>query len=400
MSEQSAKDTTTITDDTLMGMSDEELSNLDSSFLGEEEFGHELDDAHSEEEDSQEFEEDPSVDEPEGSEDDSEDDAGASDEDEEEDFDNSEEPHENSGSEQGEDEDASEGDEDEEPSEEDAQTEIDYEAEYKKLFEPFRANGKDLKVESIDEIKQLMQMGANYNKKMAALKPNLKLLKLLERNELMDDGKLSYLIDLNNKDPEAIKKLVVDSGIDPMDIDTESESNYTPQTYTVDDREIELDSVLDRIQDTPTYSKTINLFSNKWDAPSKRAAADHPELLEVINNHMSSGIYDRIASEVDRQRTFGRLSGLSDIEAYRTVGDELDAQGAFNDLGAQPEQQAPQQKTVVKAPKKQDPKLAKKRRAASSTRKAPTRTDNSENDFNPLSLSDEEFEKMVNEKLM
>ena len=58
--------------------------------------------------------------------------------------------------------------------------ELDYKAEYEKLLKPFKANGRDIQVGSVDDAIALMQMGANYNKKMAALKPNMKLLKMLE----------------------------------------------------------------------------------------------------------------------------------------------------------------------------------------------------------------------------
>ena len=63
---------------------------------------------------------------------------------------------------------------------------IDYKAEYERLTQSFKANGKEIAVANVDEAISLMQMGANYNKKMAALKPNLKLLKLLENNKLLD----------------------------------------------------------------------------------------------------------------------------------------------------------------------------------------------------------------------
>lgn len=403
MSQEAEQNTDKPTDDTIMSMSDDDIGNLDLSFLDEEAPENEIveleedssdtntNEVLSEQEDSEESEE-PS--DPEGLHESEEDD-----DDELEDDDSQEDDEEASEDEVEDDPEESSEEAKEEEKEEDSE-DTDYKAKYEEVFKPFKANGKTMQVDSVDEVRQLMQMGANYNKKMAALKPSLKTLKLLERNEMLDDGKLSYLIDLSNKNPEAIKKLVKESGIDPMDIDVDAESEYQPQTYTVDDREIALDEVLDDIQDTPTYSNTINLFSNKWDGQSKRVVAENPELLKVINDHMGSGIYDRIADEVDKQRTFGRLSGLSDIEAYRTVGDELDAKGAFNDLVAQPDQQkAPQQKTVVKTPKKQDSKLARKKRAASSTRKAPAKR-KSADDYNPLSISDEEFERMVNEKLM
>jgi len=290
-------------------------------------------------------------------------------------------------------------DDDEKDEQEDDTSEVDYRKEYEALFAPFRANGKEMRVETAEEARTLMQMGANYNKKMAALKPHLKTIKLLENNNLLEPEKLSYLIDLEKKNPQAIQKLIKDSGLDPLDIDTEKESEYKPETYTVDDRELELDAVLDDIQDTPTYSQTIDLVSNKWDGPSKRVVAEQPQLLKVINDHMASGVYDRISTEMERQRAFGRLTGLSDLDAYRTVGDELQAKGAFDDLFTQAPAQEPARKTVVAKPKAEDGKRKSKKRAASSTRTAP-KTSGASADFNPLALSDDEFEKLINEKLM
>ena len=89
-------------------------------------------------------------------------------------------------------------------------TDPDYKAEYQRLLAPFKANGKDIQVTSVDEALTLMQMGANYNKKMAALKPNLKVLKLLDTHGLLDENELNFLIDLKEKNPKAIMKLVKD----------------------------------------------------------------------------------------------------------------------------------------------------------------------------------------------
>ena len=276
---------------------------------------------------------------------------------------------------------------------------FDFEAEYKRLLTPFKANGRDIAVNNVDDAIALMQMGANYNKKMAALKPNLKLMKLLENNGMLSEEKLSFLIDLEKKNPSAINKLIKDSGVDPMDLDAEKASEYKQTTYTVDDREIELDTVLDEIQGTPTYTRTLDIVSTKWDGASKQVIAGSPQLLKVINDHIQNGIYDQIATVVESERMFGRLNGLSDIEAYRQVGDAIQARGGFTQVG-QSRQQSPQ-KPVVLPPKpkaEEDAKLKDKRRAASSTKPAASAAIPS--DFNPLALSDEEFSKLVNKKFL
>jgi len=287
----------------------------------------------------------------------------------------------------------------EEGAPEESGEEVDYKAAYEKLLAPFKANGKELRVGSVDEAVQLMQMGANYNKKMASLKPHLKMLKLMEKNGLLNEEKINFLIDVEKKNPEAVKKLVQDSGIDPLEINLEEVSEYKPELRTVDDRELELDAVLDEIKDTPTYRDTLNVVTSKWDGPSKQIVAQEPQLLKVINDHMASGVYQVISEKVESERMFGRLNGLSDLEAYRQVGDALHAQGGFDHLFQHQEQnQVPPKREPTPTKKVDDGQRNGKKRAASSTRQAPQST--AQPDYNPLALSDEEFERLVNERLM
>lgn len=277
---------------------------------------------------------------------------------------------------------------------------VDYKSEYEKLLTPFKANGREISVKSVEDAKTLMQMGANYNKKMAALKPNLKLLKLLENNGLLDEEKLSYLIDLEKKNPQAIGKLVKDSGLNPLDLTTEENNAYKPTVQKIDDRELELDAVLDEIQGTDTYNRTLTIVSKEWDGKSKQVIADTPQLLKVINSHVQSGIYDLISNEMESERTFGRLQGLSDIEAYRQVGDRLNAAGAFNHLVQQPRQQTPSQPVIVTPKPKMgnDDKLREKKRAASAPSMAsPSKA---KPEYNPLSLSDDDFAKLVQPRFL
>lgn len=280
---------------------------------------------------------------------------------------------------------------------------VDYAAEYNRLMAPFKANGKDVQVESVDDAIALMQMGANYNKKMAAMKPNLKLLKLLEKNGMLSEDKISFLIDVQNKNPGAINKLVMDSGIDPMDIDADKAGEYKQTTYTVDDQEVDLDTVLDELSGSQSYTRTLDIVGNKWDSASKGIVAKHPQLLKVINDHVDRGIYDLISTEMERERMLGRLNGLSDIEAYRQVGDAMEAKNKFNHLNAgssqdQRKQGQPSKTFTPKAKAQESEDLKNKRRAASSTQASSNSKTSSE--FNPLAMSDAEFEKLANAKYL
>jgi len=282
--------------------------------------------------------------------------------------------------------------EDSSTTEEEESAKIDYEQEYKKLLTPFKANGKMIQLNTVEDAITLMQQGANYNKKMAALKPNLKIVKMLENNGLLDESKLSFLIDLEKKNPEAVRKYLKDSGIDPLDLDVSSDVSYQPRAYTVNDKEIELDSVLEDIKETESFTKTIDVIGNKWDTASKKVLLDSPQVIKIINDHVASGIYDQITQVVERERMLGRLTELSDIEAYKYVGDAINARGGFRPFQQQIASTAQATNTKV------DSSIKDRKKAASSTKSVSSSPKNM--DFNPLSMSDEEFEKIANSKYM
>lgn len=267
--------------------------------------------------------------------------------------------------------------------------EIDYKKVYEDVFKPFKANGKEMSVESVDDVRQLMQMGANYNKKMAALKPSLKVVKMLENSGLLDEEKLSYLIDLSKHNPDAVKKLIKDSGLDPLEVDINEEVRYKANTYNVSDKELELDAVLSEIKETESFNTTIDIIGNKWDDGSKRVLLENPGVIKIINEHVHNGIYQTITNEVERLKVLGKLDGLNDIDAYKAVGDALYAPKP-NSRGGNTINTS-----TSKATNREDPRLVEKRKAASTTKSVAS---NVKQTFNPLAMSDAEFEKIASSK--
>lgn len=211
--------------------------------------------------------------------------------------------------------------------------EVDYKAGYEQLMAPFKANGKTMQVKSVEEAIQLMQMGANYTRKMQELQPHRKTLLMLENNGLLDEGKLSFLIDLDKKNPEAIKKLLQDANINPLDVDMDQESTYQEGNHKVSDEEAQFRLVLDELNSNPVGRETLQTINSTWDQASKEVLWKQPEVMNTINAQRENGVYARIAAEIDRRRTLGVIQvGVPFLEAYRVVGDELHKAGAFNDL--------------------------------------------------------------------
>ena len=281
-------------------------------------------------------------------------------------------------------------------------TPVDYEAEYKKIMAPFKANGKDIKLENLDEVRQLMQQGANYTRKMQAIAPHRKLLTMMEANGLLSEDKLSFLIDLEKCDPAAVQKLLKDKAIDVMNIDTEAESNYTGGNHKVTDEDVQFRTNLAELSSTPEGTKTLEVV-NAWDDASKEELWADPKLMPTIHEQRENGIYDRITAEVDRRRTLGKIAPeVSFIRAYASVGDEMAKANAFDDL-------APASKVTTETPAKAEkvavatttaaPKKAvdnnDKAAAASTTQSSTT---SGKAIVNPLAMSDKEFNEQF-EKL-
>lgn len=274
-----------------------------------------------------------------------------------------------------------------EPVKAEAPVEVDYKAQYERIMAPFKANGKDIKLDNPDDVIRLMQMGANYTKKMQALQPNLKLLKMLENQGLLEEAKLNRLIDLHNRNPAAIQQLVRESGIDPLEIDTSKDPGYVPGNHSVSEQELQFSSVLDEVTSTQEGQDIVVAIDKQWDDASKQALYKEPEVLKHLVAQKQSGVFDAIANEVERQKMLGNLANVPFIQAYNIVGQELHKAGRLPN-------QAPATTVLeTKAAPVKTVANSDKARAASPTKSAPQKVTQ---EINPLAMSDADFMKLNN----
>lgn len=262
------------------------------------------------------------------------------------------------------------------PKDGEPETETDYKALYEQIMSPIKASGKMIELKSPEEAIRLMQFGADYTRKMQALAPHRKALLMLENNGLLDEGKISYLIDLDKKNPEAIKKLIKESGLDVLELDTDKEPSYKAGNHKVTDEEVNLRTTLDDFRSTPEGEQFLKHVVDTWDQTSKGALWKNPEILTVIHEQKINGIYDRISGEIDRMRTLGSIpSTVPFLQAYKQVGDMLSEQGAFEDLvkpaPTTPVKEARKPVVTRTRPTEPAPANTEKARAAAATRSAP-----------------------------
>lgn len=272
---------------------------------------------------------------------------------------------------------------------------IDYEDFHKQIMAPFKANGKEIELKNLDEVRQLMQMGANYTKKMQQLAPARKFMTTLENNGLLDESKLNFLISLDKGDPEAIKKLLLDKGVDPLDIDTKVEPAYREGNYTATDQEVAFRTQLEELASSDTGKQTLAEIDRKWDQASQEMLWQNPDVMATIHQQREIGVYDLISAEMDRQRTLGQLSqSVPFLQAYKIVGDKLADAGAFKNLGGkQPETTEKPVPKVIGTSEGKPPVVAKNGDQAGAA--APSRTvpGKAREAANFLAMSDDDFMK-------
>lgn len=224
---------------------------------------------------------------------------------------------------------AAEGEKPKEPEKPDvtAQVASDF---YKKVTAPFKADGKDIQVRSADDAVRLMQMGVNYSRRMAEMKPMRAQAEMLRINGLDHPDKLNFMIDVMKGKPEAIQKLLKDSKIDPIDVDVSKDtSNYKPTNHQVDPKTLAFREAIETTKGQEGGLELIRDINASWDDVSKEALRDQPAIFQNLLDQRRSGVYGQIKKELDYQRTMGFLTDVPFVQAYHQVGEAMQKAGVF-----------------------------------------------------------------------
>lgn len=256
---------------------------------------------------------------------------------------------------------------------------IDYKAVYEALFKPFKANGKEITPRTVEDIISLMQMGANYTKKMQLLAPMKKAMESLNKAEI-DEENLNFLIDVHKGDKEAIKKLLKQHNIDPIDLDLEA-TNYKPNQNIVSDSEVEFADTMRDIKNS--LPKIQDIMNNQWDAKSRSQLLSDPTLLRALHEEIEMGRFDEVQSRLEQERMFGRYKGIPDIQAYIDIVTKM-----VTESNSKVEQKKEESVTNT------DPRVLNKTKAAP-VRTKPRNQGTTMTVKDLYSMSDDEFEKLA-----
>lgn len=278
-------------------------------------------------------------------------------------------------------------------------------AAYKQIFAPFKANNKDVQVRTPEEAIRLMQMGAGFMRYKKRIEPLLTRAQTLE-NAGIDSNELNFLIELKNKKPEAIKKLVRDAGLDPYDIATDeaakaADKNYRPGDYSASSTQITLRDTLETTRSMKGGTELLNDLRTSWDDNSRQMALEDPAIISALAQQKEAGIYDQITAEIDRRLILGQLTNEPFLHLYHKVGVEMTENGMFteatNTPGAQQKSQVvttPKTKEVLETRTVPPAKTDKAAKAAAALAPVSAKPTSKVAPEAVLNMSDEEFEKL------
>ena len=273
---------------------------------------------------------------------------------------------------------------DKEPTKVDNQ-EVDYKSIYEQVFKPFKANGKEITPKSVEDIISLMQMGANYTKKMQLMAPMKKVVQSLD-NAKIDEQELNFLIDVSKGDKEAIKQLLIKHKIDPLEIDLDGDNTYSPKNNIASDEDVEFNDTLMDIHDS--LPKIQEILNKTWDDNSKKAILKDPRLMRALHEEVQMGRFDEVQKRLEAEKTFGRYKGISDVDAYI-------------DLVSKMEQERMKTKTQPETPiRTESTKKIPDKSKAAPTKGKTSKSSSSLTAKDLLSMSDDEFNKLSERDLV
>ena len=267
---------------------------------------------------------------------------------------------------------------------------------FKKVSAPFKADGREVTIKSPEDAIRLMQMGVNYSRRMEEMKPLRAQDQMLKDNGLNDAAKLNFLIDLSKGNPAAIKQLLLDYKIDPIDIDTtDTATPYRATNYEGDPKDIAFDDAIKTTMAAEGGRELVADINKEWDPVSIEALRDQPSIFQNILAQKSSGVYSKIKTELEYQRTMGFLTDVPFLQAYHQVGEAMQKHGVFD---TKPEAQ-PAKVVVGTGTRKPAPKPTTEQATPNVSSATPPRSVPSNGGGQPeidyATLSDEDFMKLA-----
>jgi hypothetical protein len=279
-----------------------------------------------------------------------------------------------------------------------------------------------------DPLKQVQAQQAYYGleSKMKTVKPLKPFLKPLSEGGFLEDpDRFNLLMDIDKGDKEALKKFMVQKGIDPLDLDMDNVA-HEQKTYVSTPLEMAFDEVMENANRSGVQDKMSRVVTEEWDNDSVIKLLDRPQDSAVLIEQMENGIYDAVQERISeniRTDVTGAFRNRSNYEQYMLANQQLEAeyqdylrqeQARQQQAAAAQQQQASggQQQVAEKAPiaeandakqyrekvQASEAEAAKARAKATRVSKPKSKAKKKEA-VNPVTLGSQDFQKYFDDLL-
>ena len=185
----------------------------------------------------------------------------------------------------------------------------------------YKANGKEFEfteAEALAKFGDMFAQSMNYTQKMQAIAPYKKMISAMEDEKLTQDD-MNLMIDVLKGDKDAIAAVLKRTGVDALDIDTDENKTYQPNSYGRNETELAIKDVVDSIKNDTEYRITHNVIEAQWDDESREAFVKNPKLIRELHRDVQSGVYNKVSPLMEKMKY---LDGgqHSDIDYYVEAG--------------------------------------------------------------------------------
>ena len=219
-------------------------------------------------------------------------------------------------------EDAHKNDEDSEEESENTDSEPNYKEFYEKVaLAKFTANGKEVEgFKDPADLIRAQQALHGYSDKMKVIKEYKPFLKALEERGITADAdKFNLAMSLIDGDPEAIKKVLKDKNIDPLELDLD-DIRYTAKNVLPSKAQMLIEETYEQAENLGVGDKFSRVINKDWDITSLKELVENSAVRNDLIQHLNDGTYDVVSDEIKRMELLdinGSLSGMSSIDKYR-----------------------------------------------------------------------------------
>lgn len=266
---------------------------------------------------------------------------------------------------------------------------------HKALTAPLKAAGHEFTLEDPNQIRELVSKGLDYTRKMQQISHLRGIGEILREHDMLDPVKLAYAVDLANHKPEAIARLIKESGVDTFELGDDVADSYqaTPANIEGKAKEVSVREIVEQYKDDENFNSVFN-EARQWDNESQVTLVNNPEVLHLLAAHANNGVYKQVMAKVIQERA---ITGTTEpiLQHYNRVGQAMFA--AENDGGnAQaPQKQAPAKTERVVIKRKQvDESTRRKALAPTASTKTKTKSLKINSAADIYNMSEDEFKNL------